>query len=48
MRFSWFFDEFPADNAEEFISDIKKVAEVLDDYENAFIKRLEEIESKTK
>lgn len=48
MRFSWFFDEFPANNAEAFISDIKKVAEVLDDYENAFIKRLEEIESKTK
>lgn len=48
MRFSWFFDEFPADNAEEFISDIKAVAEAMDSYENEFIKRLEEIESKTK
>ena len=48
MRFSWFFDEFPTDDAEEFISDIKKVAEALDSYENEFIKRLEEIESKTK
>lgn len=47
MRFSWFFDEFPADNAEEFISDIKAVAEAMDSYENEFIKRLEEIESKT-
>lgn len=48
MRFSWFFDEFPADNAEEFISDIKAVAEAMDSYENEFIKKLEEIESKTK
>ena len=48
MRFSWFFDEFPADNAEEFISDIKAVTEAMDSYENEFIKRLVEIESKTK
>ena len=48
MRFSWFFDEFPADNAEEFISDIKAVAEAMDSYENEFRKKLEEIESKTK
>lgn len=48
MRLSLFFDEFPTDNAEEFISDIKAVAEAMDSYENEFIKRLEEIESKTK
>lgn len=45
MRFSWFFDEFPTNDAEEFIGGIKEVAEVLDDYENKFIKRLEEIEN---
>ena len=32
MRFSWFFDEFPANNAEAFISDIKAVAEAMDSY----------------
>lgn len=44
VRFSWFFDEFPTNDSAEFISAIKEVAEALDDYENKFIKRLEEIE----